>query len=139
MVMHNNNNSTTGYIRIQCLNDPTKPYPDIIFYLHDSDLQNAIDTTYDRDFWIHKIQVSEKEFELVINAIENGKSKIKQPVSSSSVGFVIVRNGKRKFFDTATGEIVREIFNNIITHFQGTDREELVKTPLIQLMMRLGY
>ena len=127
MAANNENNPDTGYMHIQYQGDPSRPYPEVIFYLGGSlDLPCSNDTTHD-GFFVHKIEVTEKEFNDVRKSIEESKLEINPPVIPDPIAFAIVRNCERKvIFDRYIGSI-RETFDKIVKQFGGSNKQELVK------------
>ncbi len=123
---------SNGFIRLEYLGDVSKPYPLITFYL-----EGSIDSTYEK-FYIYKILVTRKEFKSVRKKIENNSNDSSLNILPDPVEFTFVENGKKHLLYSRDKETIRKVFFNIYMEFKDTPKAALVKSPLNNLLGRLG-
>ena len=124
-------NSSTGYIMIQYLGDPGKPYPIIIF-----DCFGKFDTTFE-GFYVYKINVTEKELQSVKETIEQNETVLGSDTLQDPIGIRIVINEKEKLVLLKHKPLINLLFKQLIKLFDNTPKRGLVEYPLNVLLRRL--
>ena len=122
---------TSGYIKIEYVGETNKPIPTVVFYI-----DNSFDTTtlqYGKAF-----RISETEFNLIENVIEDSKLLLKTNKQENSYfAYSIITNKKSFTFISTNKQSTQQLFDSIIYQFQDDFRKELVKDYLNNIIRRV--
>lgn len=126
----------SGYIKLCYQGVMDKPHPLTIFYLPGS-LSNPLIDTLIEGFYVHKFEVSEKEFEGIKTTIEENKFGSLSQTAPFDYGFQIIFNKEKKTLFVQQKKQVQQIFENILNQFENPDKKKSIKIWLDLSLKRI--
>lgn len=120
------------YVELKYAGEPSKPYPEITFYL-----PGSIDTVYD-NFYIYKFEVTKNQLDSIELICEKSILHTTPDILSDLFLITIFRNEKKKSLVTRDKNGLKEMFDGISRQFKNCANEKSVKDALINLQRRLG-